>query len=76
MAFATTAASVSIFFIRSSGAKGLPFSMPMEANKPSVSGSIAALGSSCTTSFTSSKKLKSSECIVLRDFPEAFTKVV
>ena len=40
----TAAASVRIFFIRSSGAKGLPFWMPIEAQKPSVVGSMGSAG--------------------------------
>jgi hypothetical protein len=38
-----------VFFIRSSGSKFFPFSMPMDASRPNVSGSMAPLGSSCTT---------------------------
>ena len=62
--------------MRASGAKGLPFSMPMDASRPSVSGSIAAAGSSCTTSLTSSKKEKSIAWMVLNALPETLTKFV
>ena len=51
----TAAASVRIFFIRASGANGLPFWMPMDAQKPSVVGSTESVGSSCTTSFNISQ---------------------
>ena len=37
-ALPTAAASVRIFFIRSSGLNGLPFTMPMAANCPASSG--------------------------------------
>jgi hypothetical protein len=43
VALPTAAASVRSFFIRASGAKGLPFSMPMEANNPNLSASSASL---------------------------------
>src|ERR1700723_2350956 len=52
----TAAESLRIFFMRSSGAKGFPFSMPMDANKASLSGSSASLGSCCTTSFRSDRR--------------------
>ena len=39
MALATASASVRIFFIRASGAKGLPLTMPMAASGPISSGS-------------------------------------
>lgn len=35
---ASATASMRIFFIRSSGANGLPFSIPMEAKRPRISG--------------------------------------
>jgi len=54
VALPTATASVRIFFMRASGANGLPFSMPMDAKRPSVSGSTASAGSSCTTALTSS----------------------
>jgi hypothetical protein len=43
------AASVRIFFIRSSGLKGLPFSIPIEAKRPSMVGSLPPEGSSWMT---------------------------
>jgi hypothetical protein len=45
----TAAASVRIFFMRASGAKGFPFSMPIEAKNPSVTGSSDSTGSFWTT---------------------------
>ena len=59
MALATASASVRIFFIRASGAKGLPLMMPMAAKGPISSGSRAVAGSCCTISLSISKKLKS-----------------
>ena len=50
VAFATTSVSVRIFFIRASGAKGLPLTMPMAASGPMSSGSSAVAGSCCTIS--------------------------
>ncbi len=76
MACPTAAASVRIFFIRASGANGVPFSMPIEASSPSVSGSIASAGSSWMTSFTSSKNEASIAWIVLKAFPDTLTKFV
>ncbi len=46
------AASVRIFFIRSSGLKGWPLTMPIEANRPSVVGSEPSGGSSWMTWFS------------------------
>jgi hypothetical protein len=43
VALPTAAASVRIFFIRASGANGLPFSMPIAASRPSLSGSIGPM---------------------------------
>ena len=51
----TVAASVRIFFMRSSGAKGLPFSMPIAAKNPRVTSSSEPAGSFWTTSFSSSQ---------------------
>ena len=62
--------------MRSSGAKGLPFSMPMEASTPSVSGSSASFGSSCTTWLTSSKKVKSLAWMVLNALPETLMNFI
>jgi hypothetical protein len=45
------AASVRIFFIRSSGLKGWPLTMPLEAKRPSVVGSEPSVGSSWMTWF-------------------------
>ena len=52
VALATASASVRIFFIRSSGAKGLPLMMPMAASDPMSSGSSDVAGSCCTTSLS------------------------
>jgi hypothetical protein len=41
-----------IFFMRASGAKGLPLTMPMAASGPINSASSAVAGSFCTTSFS------------------------
>ena len=38
VALATATASVRIPFIRASGANGLPFLIPMDANSPTISG--------------------------------------
>ncbi len=54
VALASATASVRIFFIRASGAKGLPLTMPMAAIGPISSGSSAVAGSCCTTSFSHS----------------------
>jgi hypothetical protein len=51
----TCAAWARIFFMRASGAKGLPFSMPIEAKKPSRMGSSDSAGSSCTAWLRSSQ---------------------
>ena len=51
-ALATASASVMIFFMRASGAKGLPLTMPMAASGPINSASSAVAGSCCTTSFS------------------------
>ena len=40
--------------MRSSGAKGLPFLMPIEAHKPTSSGLNASAGSHWTTALSSS----------------------
>ena len=50
--------------------------MPIEANSPDVSGSMASAGSSWITSFTSSKYEASIAWIVLKAFPDPFTKFV
>ena len=71
----TAAASVRIFFMRSSGAKGLPFTMPTEAQKPSVVASTASVGSLCTTSFNISQKRKSAGATMLNGLPVMLTKV-
>ena len=55
VAFPIAAASVRIFFIRASGLNGLPFTMPMAASDPMISGSSAPTGSFCTTSLSISK---------------------
>ena len=55
VALATARASVRIFFIRASGAKGLPLTMPMAASGPINSASSAVAGSRCTTSLSISK---------------------
>jgi len=47
VALASVSASVRIFFIRASGAKGLPLMMPMAASGPISSGSSAVAGSCC-----------------------------
>jgi len=52
VALATFTASVRIFFIRASGAKGLPLMMPRAAIGPISSASSEAAGSSCTTSLS------------------------
>ncbi|MNG17429.1 hypothetical protein D3C84_1014160 [compost metagenome] len=59
VALATTSASMRIFFIRASGAKGLPLTIPMAAIGPINSGSRLVAGSCCTTSFNISKYEKS-----------------
>ena len=46
LALATWSASVRIFFMRASGANGLPLTMPMAAIGPINSGSSAVAGSS------------------------------
>ena len=61
--------------MRSSGAKGWPFTMPMEAKRPTVSGSTQSAGSACTVWFSSSQKEKSFALIVLNCMPEVLTKV-
>ena len=45
VALPTATASVRIFFIRSSGANGLPLRMPMAAARPRNSGSKKSSGS-------------------------------
>ena len=62
--------------MRASGAKRLPFSMPIDASSPSVSGSIASFGSSCTTWLTASKNEKSIAGIVQNACPETSTKFI
>ena len=52
VALASASASVMIFFIRASGAKGLPLTMPMAASEPISSGSSDVAGSCCTTSLS------------------------
>ena len=52
VALATASASVMIFFMRASGAKGLPLTMPMAAIGPISSGSSEVAGSFCTTSLS------------------------
>ena len=52
VALAIASASVRIFFMRASGAKGLPLTMPMAAIGPISSGSSDVAGSCCTTSFS------------------------
>ena len=52
VALATASASVRIFFIRASGANGLPLTMPMAAIGPISSASSAVAGSCCTTSLS------------------------
>ncbi len=52
VALATASASVMIFFMRASGAKGLPLTMPMAAIGPISSGSSEVAGSCCTTSLS------------------------
>jgi signal transduction histidine kinase len=47
-----------IFFIRASGANGLPLTMPMAAIGPISSGSSAVAGSCCTTSQDKNRQLK------------------
>ena len=54
VALAKATASVRIFFIRASGANGLPLTMPMAAIGPINSGSSAVAGSCCTTSLSHS----------------------
>jgi len=54
MALPTATESVRIFFIRASGANGCPLRMPIDAYKPTVSGSTQSAGSFCTTVFSSS----------------------
>ena len=55
VALASATASVRIFFIRASGANGLPLTMPMAAIGPISSGSSDVAGSCCTTSLSISK---------------------
>jgi hypothetical protein len=40
-----------MFFIRSSGANGAPFSIPIDASTPSVLASVASVGSRWMTMF-------------------------
>ena len=49
--------------------------MPIAASSPSVSGSIAAFGSSCTSWLTSSKNEKSIAWMVFMGSPETLTNV-
>ena len=62
--------------IRSSGANGLPLTIPIAASWPISSGSVLPAGSSWTSSFISSKKLKSLGGIVLNAFPLPSTNTV
>ncbi len=55
VALATASASVMIFFIRASGLKGLPLTMPMAATGPINSASSEVAGSCCTISLSISK---------------------
>ena len=48
VALPTVAASASTRFVRASGLKGLPFTIPMAASWPVSSGSSASAGSACT----------------------------
>ncbi len=65
-----------IFFIRASGLKGLPFTMPIAASWPSSSGLEEVAGSICTNSLIISKYEKSFGGMVLNDFPLASTNFV
>jgi hypothetical protein len=60
--------------MRSSGAKGWPFRMPTDAQKPSVVASTVSVGSSCTTLFSISQKRKSAGPTMLKGLPDMFTK--
>jgi hypothetical protein len=71
-----TIASVRIFFIRSSGSKGLPLTMPMAASEPISSGSSDVAGSSCTMSLRYSKKDESVGGTVLKATPLPSWKTV
>jgi hypothetical protein len=55
IALACATPSVRIFFIRASGANGLPLTMPMAAIGPISSGSSVPAGSCCTISLIISK---------------------
>ena len=55
VALPSTSASLMIFFMRASGANGLPLSMPIAASGPINSASSDVAGSFCTTSFSDSK---------------------
>ncbi|MNL27007.1 hypothetical protein D3C87_1485710 [compost metagenome] len=70
VALATASASVRIFFMRASGAKGLPLTMPISAMGPINSGSRLVAGSCCTTSFNISKYEKSFGGMVFITLPE------
>jgi len=73
VALPTLTASVKVAFILASGAKGLPFLIPIAANSPTISGSTKVSRSCCTTSFSSSKNLKLLAWTVLNLRPEMFT---
>ena len=74
-ALPTASASLRMRFIRASGAKGLPFTMPIAAICPAISGSIASAGCACTASFNISQKLKSEGGMVLTTRPVPSTNV-
>ena len=76
VASASVAASVSSAFIRSSGAKACPLTMPMAAIVPRTSGLIASIGSSWMISFRFSKYEKSLGKTVLKALFDMLTNSV
>jgi hypothetical protein len=60
--------------MRASGAKGLPFSMPIEAQMPSVVASIVSVGSSCTTWCSIGQNDSSAGATMLNGLPDMLTK--